>query len=117
MDDGQYILNLRQTYKSLYDLKLNKGLRYSAKSFHLTLAQAIGDIIDKIGIDTGIKTVVFSGGVCLNMTLMELLYNRLSHDFNLYMNEKVPVNDGGISLGQATVALKRYKNDLVDLNV
>lgn len=33
------------------------------------------------------------------------------------MNEKVPVNDGGISLGQAAVALKRYKNDLVDLNV
>ena len=117
IDDGQYILNLRQIYKSLYDLKINKGLRYSAKSFHLTLARAIGDIIDKISMDTGIKTVVFSGGVCLNMTLMELLYNRLSHDFNLYMNEKVPVNDGGISLGQAAVALKRYKSNLVNLNV
>lgn len=112
---GQYILDFAPMYKNLYDLKQKKGVNYTAKSFHLTMARIVSSVVEKISCDTGIKTVAFSGGVCQNMTLMDLIYNQLNSKFKLYINEKVPVNDGGISLGQAAVALARYKNGLINL--
>ena len=115
VDSGLDILDFRQTYKALYDIKHIKGISYTAQSFHLTLAQAICIMIEKISHTTGIKTVVFSGGVCQNMTLMNLIYAQLVTNFDLYINEKVPANDGGISLGQTAVALARYKNGLINL--
>lgn len=30
-------------------------------------------------------------------------------DFNIYISEKVPLNDGGVSLGQAWLGAKKYK--------
>lgn len=114
-DKGQDILDFKQAYRALYDVKRLKGINYAAQSFHLTLAQAVCDMIKKVSCLTSIRTVVLSGGVCQNVTLMNLLYNQLSSDFKLYTNEKVPVNDGGISLGQAAVALARYKRGLINL--
>lgn len=114
-DKGQDILDFKQAYRALYDVKQLKGINYAAQSFHLTLAQAVCDMIKKVSCLTGIRTVVLSGGVCQNVTLMNLLYNQLSSDFKLYTNEKVPVNDGGISLGQAAIALARYKRGLINL--
>ena len=59
----------------------------------------------QLSADTGVKKVAFSGGVCQNITLLNMLYDRLNGDFELYMNQKVPPNDGGLSFGQAAVGL------------
>jgi len=40
-----------------------------------------------------------SGGVFQNRKLLEFIY-RTWHIGNLYMNEAVPSNDGGLALGQ-----------------
>ena len=50
----------------------------------------------------GPAQVVASGGVFQNALLVELLAQRLGD--RLWVNQKVPANDGGISLGQAGIA-------------
>ena len=106
---GQYILDFKSLYKSLARLKLKYSISYIAKSFHLTVAKTIGEIVRRIGVDTGLKKVAFSGGVCQNIMLLDLLHRELETDFEVYINEKVPPNDGGIALGQASIALARMK--------
>jgi hydrogenase maturation protein HypF len=58
--------------------------------------------------DTGLRTVALSGGVFQNRWLATTLVRRLAGDgFDVYTNQKVPANDGGISYGQAAVAAAR----------
>jgi hydrogenase maturation protein HypF len=53
----------------------------------------------------GVDTVVLSGGVFQNELLLEDLQALFSDDLlHLWTNHAVPPNDGGISLGQATLA-------------
>ena len=54
---------------------------------------------------TGIRTVCLSGGVFQNRRLAGALLRRLARDgFDVFINRRVPVNDGGISYGQAAIA-------------
>lgn len=54
---------------------------------------------------TGIRDVVLSGGVFMNIYLLRHLKKSLEKKgFNVYTHSAVPCNDGGISLGQIGVA-------------
>ena len=48
---------------------------------------------------TKLRDAAMSGGVFQNRKLLEFIY-RTWHIGNLYMNEAVPSNDGGLALGQ-----------------
>ena len=52
-------------------------------------------------------TVVLSGGVFQNRTLLESLLRRLEKRCTVLLHRDVPMNDGGIALGQAAVAAAR----------
>ncbi len=70
--------------------------------FHQALTGIFTDLITRAREETGLTTVALSGGCFQNMLLMSLLAARLrSAGFAVYTNRQVPVNDGGISLGQA----------------
>jgi hydrogenase maturation protein HypF len=69
-----------------------------ARAFHNALAGAIASGADALGA----LPVVASGGVFQNALLIELLAQRLGE--RLWINQRVPANDGGISLGQAGLA-------------
>ena len=57
---------------------------------------------------TGLNTVALSGGVFQNQLLLEQLIARLeTMEFEVYINRRVPPNDGGLSLGQLAVAAVR----------
>jgi hydrogenase maturation protein HypF len=79
-----------------------------ATKFHNTIARIILDVCMKIKKETGLKRVVLSGGVFQNKYLLgkaiSLLYER---GFNVFTNNQVPANDGGISLGQLFLAAER----------
>lgn len=111
---GQYIIDFMPMYQLLYDLKQKYSVAYIAKSFHLTMAKAICEMIDLLGKESNLNKVVLSGGVCQNITLLDLIYKELQDRYDIYINEKVPSNDGGIALGQMAVALTRYlqENDI-----
>jgi hydrogenase maturation protein HypF len=52
--------------------------------------------------------VCLSGGVFQNRRLASSLLRRLARDgFRVFVNRQVPVNDGGVSYGQAAVAAAR----------
>jgi hydrogenase maturation protein HypF len=54
--------------------------------------------------DTGISTVVLSGGVFQNHLLFRLSVAALEREgFQALTHRLVPTNDGGLSLGQAVV--------------
>lgn len=73
----------------------------AAYAFHAGLAQALAQAAEDIGQRLGVSGVVLSGGVWQNQLLTELLAARLPR---LLTNHAVPVNDGGVSLGQAALA-------------
>jgi hydrogenase maturation protein HypF len=82
-----------------------------AKRFHLTVATITREMCVKIRDATGVRDVVLSGGVFQNRLLLGMTKDALNgQGFNVWTNAKTPVNDGGVSLGQATVACERFLN-------
>ena len=78
--------------------------------FHNGIAQMIVDAAAQQRADTGIDQVALSGGVWQNLTLMRRTLSLLrSMDFRVYIHREVPTNDGGLSLGQAAVAVCRLR--------
>jgi hydrogenase maturation protein HypF len=78
--------------------------------FHNGLAESIRETVKKISVETGIRSVVLSGGVWQNITLLRRTLSLLQNDgFNVYIHREVPTNDGGLSLGQAAIAAVRMR--------
>ncbi len=76
-----------------------------AAGFHETIAEVTRELCADAAAATGIRTVCLSGGVFQNRRLAGALLRRLARDgFDVYINRRVPVNDGGISYGQAAIA-------------
>ena len=72
--------------------------RSLARGFHRAIADAVADAAEAYGE----KTIILSGGVFANAVLTEMCMERLTRSgFDVYINEQVPTNDGGIALGQA----------------
>ncbi len=87
------------------DLKALVPAESISYKFHNTIAKATGRICKAISKETKIKKVCLSGGVFQNNLLLESTIRELKKlRLETYINEKVPTNDGGISLGQARFA-------------
>lgn len=105
------IIDFAGTIKGIIeDIALGESREMIAAKFHNTLVYVILDIVSGISSETGISKVALSGGVFQNEYLMEksaaLL---LQKDFDVFVNEQVPCNDGGISLGQAYILRERLR--------
>jgi len=93
--------------KIIRDILSGKKYDFISARFHNTLASIILDIAVKTRNSFSINNVALSGGVFQNNYLVDKIFQMLeNNDFNVYTNFKVPVNDGGISLGQAFLGLK-----------
>ena len=78
--------------------------------FHNGLADVVRETVKKISVETGIRSIVLSGGVWQNITLLRRTLSLLQGDgFNVYIHREVPPNDGGLSLGQAAIAAVRMR--------
>jgi hydrogenase maturation protein HypF len=77
-----------------------------ALGFHLAIIKVIVNAILELKEQTGINNVCLSGGVFNNRILLSRSIDALKErGFEVYWNQKVPLGDGGISLGQAYYAL------------
>jgi hydrogenase maturation protein HypF len=73
-----------------------------AARFHNTLAAIIVEVAERVGVEG----VVLSGGCFQNKILTERTVEGLeSKGFRPYCHQRIPPNDGGISLGQAAIAV------------
>lgn len=79
-----------------------------AAGFHLAVSEVIIEIAERVRKSTGLATIALSGGVFQNSLLVEQALEGLSQrGFDVLLPKLVPPNDGGLSLGQAFVALSR----------
>ena len=76
-----------------------------AHRFHHSIAELLATACFSAREQTGLHVVALSGGVFQNQLLLTQLVQRLEEmAFQVYINRRVPPNDGGISLGQIAVA-------------
>lgn len=80
----------------------NENISYK---FHNTLGKAIGKICKILSKETKLKKVCLSGDAFENSFLLEAAFRELKKvRLEVYINEKMPVNDQCISLGQVRFA-------------
>jgi hydrogenase maturation protein HypF len=84
----------------IFDLeKYDKS--YIGRKFHNTIAKIIFELSKILREKYKTKKIGFSGGVFQNRLLINLICDIFKDsDFEIYFHERVPPNDGGISLGQ-----------------
>jgi hydrogenase maturation protein HypF len=76
-----------------------------AARFHETVADATAALVSWVGADTGLPTVVLSGGVFQNARLLAGVRRRLAEQgFEVLTPRALGPNDGAVSYGQAAVA-------------
>jgi hydrogenase maturation protein HypF len=95
------------------DVKAQRSLSEIAWLFHETLASMALDLACYGYEQTQIKTIVLSGGVFQNQILTRCVYKKLTQQgFNVYLPQHLPLNDGGISLGQAVIAKHLLRSEV-----
>ena len=83
------------------------GALISAR-FHAWTIQAFSEAAARISRETGVRTAVLSGGCFQNKILARGLFRSLEgRGLDVYTQNLAPVNDGGLSLGQAVSAGRR----------
>ncbi len=93
------------------DIKSNIPVDIIASRFHSTIANIVVNMCNRIRKDSHLDRVALSGGVFQNVILLGQVVNQLRDEgFNVYIPQRVPANDGGISLGQAVIANSKMKN-------
>ncbi|MHB8580780.1 MAG: carbamoyltransferase HypF [Ignavibacteriaceae bacterium] len=104
----KFIVDWEKTIKQILKDKLT-GIDSSVISakFHNTLAQIILDVAENIKEEK----VILSGGVFQNVFLVERTVKLLEQNkFKVYRHQRVPPNDGGISLGQIAYLSSKKEN-------
>jgi len=92
------------------DIQQNLPVHEIAMRFHCTIAELLATACLKAREQTGLNIVALSGGVFQNRLLLEQLILCLdAMSFQVYINRRVPPNDGGLSLGQLAVAAARLQ--------
>lgn len=105
-EGGQIILNPLPMLRALSeDQQAKCSPAPIAGRFHVTLAEMVRDVCLQLRNQTGLGTVVLSGGVFQNCLLTTLTVKHLRQaGFDVLTHSLVPPNDGGLALGQAVVA-------------
>ena len=86
------------------------AVNVAAAVFHDQLAAALAAAAAEAAQETGVDSVVLSGGVFLNERLAESVRDRLTRrSLRVLEHRLVPPGDGGLSLGQAAVARARSR--------
>jgi hydrogenase maturation protein HypF len=88
---------------------VQRGVKTSLISakFHNTLVEVIVQVAKQIGQ----QRIVLTGGCFQNKYLTERTVRRLRQEgFHPYWHQRVPPNDGGISLGQAYAFIRKNRN-------
>ena len=94
--------------RAMDDLSNGQSSSRVAARFHSTLARIVLDVCCRIRVETGLKQVCLSGGVFQNALLLRLAVHLLGEaGFQVFYPRRLPANDGGLSLGQAVIALAK----------
>jgi hydrogenase maturation protein HypF len=103
------LLDVRPVIRAIVDDILRGVAAHEiAMRFHGTIAELLAAACLRARESTGLDVVALSGGVFQNRVLLERLMKCLEERaFRVYINRRVPPNDGGLALGQLAVAAAR----------
>ena len=104
-------IDLRPTVARIVE-DVQRGISQAlmAARFHRTLAAVIAAICCQMRSELQFNRVCLSGGCFQNALLLTASMEILrSENFDVFVQHKVPANDGGISLGQAAIASERLR--------
>lgn len=95
------------------DLQRESPVSIISEKFHHTVARIIVEVCKRIRKEVGLGEVALSGGVFQNMFLLDRSLRWLNDGgFKVYIHNRVPANDGGISFGQAVIASAKARSGL-----
>ena len=111
-ETGLEILEPRPMWRALLeDLRSATPVSVISARFHLGLAMSVADLAVRLARQSGaepIDTVVLTGGCFQNKTLFEACVSRIEQcGLTCLTQSQVPMNDGGLALGQAVIAAAR----------
>jgi hydrogenase maturation protein HypF len=93
------------------DLLDGRSPEVVAAKFHRGVARLIATVAEQVRAERKLNRVTLSGGVFQNLLLLTQTKARLlAGGFEVFTHARVPANDGGISLGQASIANARIKS-------
>jgi hydrogenase maturation protein HypF len=100
------VVRLRGLFEAvLADIDHGVDVRAIAARFHVTMAELIRAVCERMAAETGLDTVALGGGCFQNRLLLALTLPRLQAvGLRVLVHRQVPCNDGGIALGQAAIA-------------
>jgi hydrogenase maturation protein HypF len=107
--DGTFTFNPRIIIENLInDVKSGENKPYIAAKFHNSISDGFTQMAIIARKNTNIDTVALSGGVFCNKYLANRMITQLKQKgFSVLFKRLIPVNDGGISLGQAAIAASK----------
>ncbi|MBI5474981.1 MAG: carbamoyltransferase HypF [Ignavibacteriae bacterium] len=107
---AQYIVDWAPAFHQLLDEAAHDvSPAVIAAKFHNTLVEIIVEIARR----AALEKIVLTGGCFQNKYLTERTVGRLTASgFRPYWHQRVPPNDGGISLGQIHAVLRTHKSTL-----
>ncbi|HRT94893.1 MAG TPA: carbamoyltransferase HypF [Planctomycetota bacterium] len=107
-----WTISPREVLRSvLDDLRRGTPRGLIAARFHSTIIEVVRAVCGIVRRERGLRTVALSGGCFQNLRLLEGAVAALERDgFDVRYHRLVPTNDGGLSLGQAVVALARARD-------
>jgi hydrogenase maturation protein HypF len=120
LEEGEYLFTVnrpeiqpRPAFEALRaDVLASVPLAVISARFHNGLAEMVCEVCCRIRSESSLNAVALSGGVWQNQLLLKRTLARLQgKGFQVYIHRQVPTNDGGLSLGQAAVAIVRSKVD------
>ncbi|BAM90365.1 hydrogenase maturation protein HypF [Bradyrhizobium oligotrophicum S58] len=111
-ETGHEILEPRPMWRALLeDLRSETPTPVISARFHLGLAISVADMAVRLARQSRaepIDTIVLTGGCFQNKTLFEACVGRIeSQGLTCLTQSQVPMNDGGLALGQAAIAAAR----------
>ncbi|HET9792759.1 MAG TPA: carbamoyltransferase HypF, partial [Candidatus Angelobacter sp.] len=102
----------------LQDRLRRRDLGEIARAFHHGIAGGLANALTSLAQSRDLKTIVLSGGVFQNELLLDDLKALFTGGpMTIWINHVVPPNDGGISLGQASIAAFQTNNELPGSNL
>lgn len=106
--DGLHVYDPAPTLIDLLRAARDAPVSEVAARFHTTIAEVTVALVERAAADSGTHTVCLGGGVFQNVRLADAVTGRLTAlGFAVHVGERVPVNDAGISYGQAAIAAAR----------
>ena len=94
--------------RELAELAREGSINAAAAGFHHALVRGAARVCEEIGKESGTRRAALAGGVFMNRILRDGLTEALvNRGFEVYIGEKIPPHDGGLSLGQAGVAMAK----------